>query len=129
MLEIVCSNTQSNILTGCVPASSKSSIRSMNSTKMGLSIEISNLKIYLSIPQVTFFNNSGNLKLSDFGLVIKENSVDPLFCGTPEYIAPERLDLKKSKLPTIRSSDMWSLGIILYELLTGEVPYEEDERD
>ena len=96
---------------------------------MGLSIEISNLKIYLSIPQVTFFNNSGNLKLSDFGLVIKENSVDPLFCGTPEYIAPERLDLKKSKLPTIRSSDMWSLGIILYELLTGEVPYEEDERD
>lgn len=73
---------------------------------------------------VTLYHNSGNLKINDFGLVVKENTVDTLFCGTPEYIAPERLDLKKSKLPVLASSDMWALGVILYELLTGKVPYE-----
>lgn len=129
MPEIICSNTPKNILIGFDSASNKSLNLLMSFIKKGLYTEISNLKTYLSILQVTFYHNSGNLKLSDFGLVIKDNTVDPLFCGTPEYIAPERLDLKKSKLPITRSSDMWSLGIILYELLTGEVPYEEEDRD
>lgn len=56
----------------------------------------------------------GHLKLNDFGLVIKEKSTDASFCGTPTYMAPERLDSKKYKLPILHSSDMWSLGIILY---------------
>ncbi len=77
----------------------------------------------------TWYDNLGNLKLNDFGLVIKENTFDPLYCGTPSYMAPERLDSKKSKLPITRSSDMWSLGVILYELLAGNVPYEEDDRE
>lgn len=64
-------------------------------------------------------SEEGELKLNDFGLVIRENAVDSVFCGTPSYMAPERLDSKKSKLPISRSSDMWSLGVILYELLTG----------
>jgi serine/threonine protein kinase len=57
---------------------------------------------------------SGHLKLNDFGLVTKENTFDSSYCGTPSYMAPERLDSKKSKLPISKASDMWSLGIILY---------------
>jgi serine/threonine protein kinase len=31
---------------------------------------------------------SGKLKLNDFGLVIKQNRIDPSYCGTPSYMAP-----------------------------------------
>ena len=36
----------------------------------------------------TFSIILGSLKMTDFGLVTKENSVDPSYCGTPSYMAP-----------------------------------------
>ena len=38
-----------------------------------------------------FLSFLGNLKLSDFGLVIKEGNCDLAYCGTPSYMCPERL--------------------------------------
>lgn len=60
------------------------------------------------------------VKLLDFGLArsTSQRAPERLF-GTPEYIAPE---MAQRKQPTGRS-DIYSLGILLFELITGEVPF------
>jgi serine/threonine protein kinase len=57
--------------------------------------------------------------LGDFGLVTKELDVDTSISGTLEYLAPERLSKLRRQDPISKSTDIWSLGIILYELFTG----------
>ncbi|RYG41616.1 hypothetical protein EON68_02875, partial [archaeon] len=66
---------------------------------------------------------AGNVRLTDFGLS-KENvmAIDSgahSFCGTPEYLAPEVLNRNGHG----RGVDWWSLGALLYEMLTGLPPF------
>lgn len=63
-----------------------------------------------------------NVKVSDFGLCgyIKEEKLMSTFCGSPCYCSPECL---QSHEYDGRKSDVWSLGIILYEILTGMHPW------
>ena len=77
----------------------------------------------------TYLFYIGQLKLNDFGLVAKKDSIYSSFCGTLSYMAPENLDCKKSKLPVKASTDMWALGITLYELLTGKVPFDGYDKE
>ena len=70
------------------------------------------------------------IKITDFGLAKRTNR-DGLktFCGTPQYFAPEVLQRKDSVAGQGRygvEADMWSLGVILYILLSGSFPFEED---
>jgi calcium-dependent protein kinase len=72
-----------------------------------------------------FENNQPNalIKIIDFGLSIKQNSLADMssLVGTPYFLAPEVLKGKYSPL-----CDVWSLGVVLYFLLSGKPPFEGD---
>ena len=76
-------------------------------------------------PENILLDRAGHIRLADFGLA-KEN-VNPLnpamsFCGSPAYLAPEML----SKSGSEKSADVYGIGAILYELLTGLPPFYSD---
>lgn len=68
------------------------------------------------------------LKVADFGLahMVSDNQLLKHVCGTPAYVAPEML----AKKGYGKAADMWSLGVILYILLSGCPPfYQEDHAE
>lgn len=72
-------------------------------------------------PQNILIDKYYNLKITDFGLA-KDEEENPLFetiCGSPMYMAPEIMKYKKYD----KKADLWSLGVIFYELLTGKTPF------
>lgn len=77
-------------------------------------------------PENILLDYQGHIALCDFGLCkLNMNNEDKTntFCGTPEYLAPELL-LNQGYT---RSVDWWTLGTLLYEMLTGLPPfYDED---
>ncbi|KAI0746748.1 hypothetical protein C8Q80DRAFT_1345139 [Daedaleopsis nitida] len=66
------------------------------------------------------------VKLGDFGFTreFEKGSLLETFCGTTGYAAPEMLLAKKYLGPEV---DVWSLGVILYTLLTGMLPFDDDD--
>jgi len=61
-----------------------------------------------------------HVKLIDFGLAFRSAGTPTVLAGTPPYLAPERLRGD----PPSPMSDLYSLGAVFYEILTGRVPYE-----
>ena len=74
-------------------------------------------------PENVLINFDGYLKLTDFGFAKVVNERTYTLCGTPEYIAPEVLLNKGHGKPV----DWWTLGIILYEMLAGIDPFNDNE--
>eukprot|EP01128_Nolandella_sp_AFSM9_P005043 TRINITY_DN2386_c0_g1_i1.p1 TRINITY_DN2386_c0_g1~~TRINITY_DN2386_c0_g1_i1.p1 ORF type:complete len:456 (+),score=99.70 TRINITY_DN2386_c0_g1_i1:117-1484(+) len=78
-------------------------------------------------PENLLLDDSGHIKMTDFGLskegLLSLDDRTNTFCGTPEYLAPEVLDGKNYT----KSVDWWSLGTLIFEMLTGLPPfYDED---
>jgi serine/threonine-protein kinase len=76
-------------------------------------------------PSNLFLTSEGEIKLLDFGVARslrreQDESVDaPMVVGTPEYISPEQA----AGGPADVRSDIYSLGVVFYEMLTGRVPH------
>jgi serine/threonine-protein kinase len=71
--------------------------------------------------------STGVVKLLDFGIAKRQRArgltVDGTVVGTPEYLAPEQL----SGMPPDVRSEIWALGLLIYEMLTGRLPFTGDE--
>ena len=75
-------------------------------------------------PHNILVDHDGNIKITDFGIAValSQNSITQTnsLLGSVQYISPEQA---RGNIVT-KQSDIYSLGIVLYELLTGSVPFE-----
>ncbi len=75
-------------------------------------------------PQNIMIDREGNVRIMDFGIArsakVKGLTGAGIVVGTPEYMSPEQMEGKEAD----GRSDIYSLGIILYEMVTGKLPFE-----
>ena len=79
-------------------------------------------------PENLLLDDDGNLKVTDFGLSafsehLKQDGLLHTTCGTPAYVAPEVIGKKGYDGA---KADLWSCGVILYVLLAGFLPFQDD---
>ncbi|XP_040193943.1 ribosomal protein S6 kinase alpha-1 isoform X2 [Rana temporaria] len=78
-------------------------------------------------PENILLDEEGHIKLTDFGL--SKESIDHekkaySFCGTVEYMAPEVVNRQGHS----HSADWWSYGVLMFEMLTGSLPFQGKDR-
>jgi len=79
-------------------------------------------------PENVLLGSDGYLKITDFGLSkegIESGRKTYTFCGTPEYLAPEII----RGLGHDKTVDYWTLGALLYDMLSGSPPFYSSDRE
>ena len=74
-------------------------------------------------PENVLLEADGYLKIVDFGFGKRVVDRTCTFCGTPDYMAPEILLF----LPHSHGADIWSLGILLFEMTVGHAPFSGED--
>ena len=81
-------------------------------------------------PDNILIDSKGHIRLADFGSCIELNRdglvTSTIAVGTPDYISPEILRAQEGNVQYGKECDWWSVGIVLYEVLTGEPPFYAD---
>ncbi|KVH97330.1 NAF domain-containing protein [Cynara cardunculus var. scolymus] len=81
-------------------------------------------ELFDKIPENLLLDSNDVLKVSDFGLSQQvDNGMLHTACGTPNYVAPEVLTVKGYNGA---ASDIWSCGVILFVLMAGYLPFDEE---
>ncbi|KAM6186481.1 ribosomal protein S6 kinase alpha-2 isoform 3-T3 [Rhynchocyon petersi] len=78
-------------------------------------------------PENILLDEEGHIKITDFGLskeAIDHDKRAYSFCGTIEYMAPEVV----SRRGHTQSADWWSFGVLMFEMLTGSLPFQGKDR-
>ncbi|XP_038645043.1 LOW QUALITY PROTEIN: serine/threonine-protein kinase 17B-like [Scyliorhinus canicula] len=110
--------------------SEKDVIRLLQQTLEGIVFLHQNNIVHLDLkPQNILLTSSlplGDIKIVDFGLSRRVDNVGELreITGTPEYVAPEILNYD----PISTETDMWSIGVLVYMLLTGKSPFQGEDK-
>jgi serine/threonine protein kinase len=104
------------------PLKEKYAKKYLKQLSAGLKYLLENKIIHRDLkPQNILVTNLGDIKIADFGFAryFDNDMVIQTVCGSPLYMAPEIMKNKKYDL----KSDLWSVGIILYEMLIGHAPF------
>jgi len=76
-------------------------------------------------PENLLLDEQLNIKIADFGMaqLMKNNSILKTSCGSPHYASPEIIE---GHTYDAKVTDVWSIGVILYALITGSLPFDHD---
>ena len=99
-------------------------------TAQGLKAAHQNEVVHRDIkPANLMLTAQGQVKIMDFGLAqLADRSrltKTTTMLGTPAYMSPEQAQ----RLPTDRRTDVWSLGVVIYEMVTGRLPFEGERQE
>ena len=99
-------------------------------TAQGLKAAHQNEVVHRDIkPANLMLTEEGQVKIMDFGLAqLADRSrltKTTTMLGTPAYMSPEQ----SQRLPTDRRTDIWSLGVVIYEMVTGRLPFEGERQE
>ena len=105
------------------PLKEKYAIKYLKQLSEGLKYLLSNNIIHRDLkPQNILVSDIGDIKITDFGFAryFDSDLLIQTICGSPLYMAPEIMKSQKYDY----KSDLWSVGIIFYEMLVGSTPFK-----
>lgn len=121
--ELITGGTLGELLAESGPLDPATATMMLRSVLQGLSVAHDNGLVHRDIkPHNVLIDADGSIKLADFGLVRAMNNPQKTsnqIVGTVSYISPEQVDGTQITPAT----DVYSAGIVLFELLTGKVPF------